>query len=70
MAILNNVLDRGYRMQQILEEVLRAYPKLADFVWKSLETILTQAYKKGGVEIYRAAFSNVYPALLPPNPLF
>ena len=35
-AILVNIIERNYRVQQILEEVLRAYPKLVNYLWKSL----------------------------------
>jgi hypothetical protein len=53
-----------------LLRTLKVYKQIFDSLWKSIEAILLEAYKKGGDEVYKKVFSKIYPTLAPPNPLF
>jgi len=53
-----------------LASTFKVSNRLADMLWKSFESLLTEAFKQGGENVYKSAFAKVKPALLPPNPLF
>lgn len=49
LAIVRAVIAKKYHPEYLLENTLRVYKQMFEGLWKSIEAILDEAYKIGGV---------------------
>ena len=70
MAILLNFTKKNYQLGKILFGVLRAYGRYRNSFSKSIEGILFESYRQGGMEPFYECLKEIRPELVSPNPLW